>query len=81
MIAPWHLLLAGILAIAGVTWLVHEIREDGARSLANAIERQNNDAENSAHEKRLEYDSCLDAGGLWDFSTGQCSRSARGGRH
>ncbi|KSV75456.1 hypothetical protein N183_22120 [Sinorhizobium sp. Sb3] len=75
MLAGPKLLVGGLL-LAGIVWLVHEIRADGARSIANAIERQNNDAHSRAREKRLDYDSCLDAGGLWNFATGQCSGSA-----
>jgi hypothetical protein len=78
---PWPRLIVGGLIIAGIAWLVHEIRRDGARSFANAIERQNNDAQSSAHKKRLDYDACLDAGRLWDFASGQCSGIARRGRN
>lgn len=81
MMLPWSKLLIGGLLLAGITWLVQEIREDGARSIANTIERQNNDAQSRAREKRLDYDSCLDAGRLWDFTSSQCAGSARGGRN
>ncbi|OCO98934.1 hypothetical protein BC374_25865 [Ensifer sp. LC13] len=81
MMLPWSKLVVGSLLIAGLAWLVHEIRADGARSITNAIERQNNDAESRAREKRLDYDSCLDVGRLWDFASGQCSGTARRGRN
>lgn len=81
MMLPWPKLLTGCLVLAGLVWLVHEIRADGARSIANAIERQNNDAQSRAREKRLDYDSCLDAGGLWNFATGECSGPQRRGRN
>lgn len=81
MMLSWPKLLAGGLLLAGIAWLVQEIREDGARSITNAIERQNNDAQSRAREKRFDYDSCLDSGGLWDFASGQCSGAAGRGRN
>lgn len=81
MMLNWAKMLAGGLVVAGVAWAVHEIRKDGARTYANTIERQNNDAQSRAHEKRLDYDACLDAGRLWDFLAGQCSGIARRGRN
>ncbi len=81
MMFAWPKLLIGGLLLVGLAWLIHEIRADGARSYANAIERQNNDAQNRARERRLDYDSCIDAGRLWDFASGQCSGPARRGRN
>ncbi|ANK73589.1 hypothetical protein FA04_13755 [Ensifer adhaerens] len=69
----WARVIAGGLALAGLIWLVVEIREDGARSVTTKIERQNNEAASSAHSKRIDYDSCLDAGGLWNFGAGECN--------
>ncbi len=37
---PWPKILGGLLALAAITWAVREIREDGARSIADAFERQ-----------------------------------------
>lgn len=68
----WLRMLCGGLMLAAVVWAVHEIRADGARSVIQAIERQNDDAENRAQEKRLDYDTCIDAGGLWDFGAEKC---------
>ncbi|MDX0605064.1 hypothetical protein GOD78_26980 [Sinorhizobium medicae] len=39
----WPKILGGVLVLAAITWVVLEIREDGARSAKTAIERQNND--------------------------------------
>ncbi len=68
----WPRIIAGGLALVGIIWLVAEIREDGARSVITKIERQNNEAASRAHSKRIDYDSCLDAGGLWNFGAGEC---------
>ncbi|WP_245278342.1 hypothetical protein [Ensifer aridi] len=68
----WTKILGGVLVLAAITWAVLEIREDGAQSAKTAIERQNNEAANRAHSKRTDYDSCLAAGGLWNFGAGEC---------
>lgn len=70
--SAWSKILLGGLVLAAITWAVLEIRADGARSVHQAIERQNNDAANRAQEKRLVYDSCLDAGRMWDFRAEKC---------
>jgi hypothetical protein len=79
MTMGWSKLLGGALLLAGLAWLVHELRADGARSITRAIERQNNDAQSRAQDERRDYDSCLDAGGLWNFAAGQCFGPARRG--
>jgi hypothetical protein len=71
---PWSKILGGVLALAAITWVVLEIREDGAQSVKTAIERQNNEAASRAHSKRTDYDSCLVDGGLWNFGAGECDR-------
>ncbi|MDX0849170.1 hypothetical protein GOD74_12190 [Sinorhizobium medicae] len=72
MMVDWPKILGGVLVLAAITWVVVEIREDGARSAKTAIERQNNEAANRAHSNRNDYDSCLAAGGLWNFGAGEC---------
>lgn len=39
----WPKILGDVLVLAAITWVIVEIREDGARSAKTAIERQNND--------------------------------------
>lgn len=72
-------IIAGGLLLAGVVGLVLAIRADGARSITNAFERQNNAAAHSAGDARTEYDTCPD--GLWDFGAGKCRRAPSGRRH
>jgi uncharacterized membrane protein YjfL (UPF0719 family) len=55
--------------------VVKMIRDDGAQSVTNTIERQNNAAAQKSDTDRLGYDACVDAGGLWDFGAGKCRRS------
>jgi hypothetical protein len=81
MSSPWGRLLGGTLVLAALCWVVLQIREDGAQAVRNSIERQNNEAANSADAKRLDYDACSASGGLWNFGAGKCQRPARSGRH
>ncbi|QRY68210.1 hypothetical protein JVX98_07955 [Ensifer sp. PDNC004] len=77
----WPRVIAGGLMLAGITWLVIEIREDGARSVTTKIERQNNASGDAASNARSDFDLCLDRGGVWDYGAGKCRRSQARGRH
>ncbi|WP_060530095.1 MULTISPECIES: hypothetical protein [unclassified Ensifer] len=72
----WARIIAGGLALAGLIWLVAEIREDGARSVITKIERQNDASGDAASNARSDFDLCLDRGGVWDYGAGKCRRSA-----
>lgn len=75
----WPKIFGGMLVLAAITWTILEIREDGARSITNALERQNNAAAHSAGDARSDYDTCPD--GLWDFGASKCRWPAAGRRH
>ncbi|WP_208858173.1 hypothetical protein [Ensifer sp. LC163] len=77
----WPKILGGALVLAAVTWTVLELRAGGARSVTNAIERQNNAAAHSAGDARSSYDLCIARGGVWKFGAGKCRRAPEGGRH
>lgn len=77
----WSRIIAGGLALAGIVWLVAEIREDGVRSVTTKIERQNNASGDAASNARSDFDLCLDRGGVWDYGAGKCRRSQAGGRY
>lgn len=47
---------------------------EGRSSTEIKIERQNNEATEKALGAVLTYDQCVDAGGVWTFRTGKCSR-------
>jgi hypothetical protein len=81
MTLSWVNLLVGALALAAISWAVHEIREDGAQAMRSSIERRNNEAAKSADAQRLDYDSCSSSGGLWNFRAGKCERPSRGRRN
>ena len=46
----------------------------GKASTETKIERQNNEATDKALGAVLDYDQCVDAGGVWTFRTGKCER-------
>ncbi|MCA1494981.1 hypothetical protein [Sinorhizobium alkalisoli] len=71
---------AGALLIAAVAWAVLQIREEGARSVTQTIERQNNEAALQSAARRSDFDRCIDGGGLWNFGAGECRRAPPGGR-
>ncbi|QRY69093.1 hypothetical protein JVX98_12745 [Ensifer sp. PDNC004] len=77
----WPRVVVGGLALAGLLWLVAEIRKDGARAVVTKIERQNNASGDAASNARSDFDLCLDRGGVWDYGAGKCRRSQAGGRH
>lgn len=67
-----------VMICLAVLALVYLVRKDGAASVRNAVERQNNDAGRAADDDRSRYDLCPD--GMWDFGAGKCRRSpARSG--
>ena len=64
LLAAFLLLAAGY--VAG--------KRDGRASTETKIERQNNEATDKALGAVLDYDQCVDAGGVWTFRTGKCER-------
>lgn len=64
LVAAFLLLAAGYMAG----------KRDGRSSIEAKIERQNNEATDKALSAVLDYDECIDAGGVWTFSAGKCER-------
>ncbi|OYR26202.1 hypothetical protein CEV34_2500 [Brucella pseudogrignonensis] len=64
LVAAFLLLAAGYVAR----------KRDGRSSIEAKIERQNNEATDKALGAVLDYDQCIDAGGVWTFRTGKCER-------
>ncbi|NRP74892.1 hypothetical protein ILFOPFJJ_05815 [Ensifer psoraleae] len=73
-----RIILVGGLVLTAVIWAVVEIREDDAKSVKTAIEKQNNEAAGRAHSERTDYDSCLARGGLWNFGAAKCDEPQSG---
>jgi hypothetical protein len=71
------IVFAIVTAIIGAaTWLYNA----GGAGTLNSIERQNNEAARRADESALDYDTCRDAGRVWNFRTGKCGRAPSGSR-
>lgn len=66
----WPKIILGALILAALSWAVIEIRQDGAQSVRNTIERQNNEAGGNADDARSEFDRCPD--GMWDYGGSRC---------
>lgn len=70
-------LLTTVIAVAvviGAIWGVYElVKAQGAQEVRDAIERENNAAISKGHSAARSFDECLDAGGVWNFSTSRCS--------
>lgn len=67
---PWPKIALGALVLAALAWAVIEIRQDGAQSFKNTIERQNNEAAGNADDARSEFDRC--PVGMWDYGASRC---------
>jgi hypothetical protein len=65
-VAKWAAIGAAIL------FIVQMIRNDGAQSVKNKIERQNNEAAQNADIARLDFDDCVGNDKLWNFASGRC---------
>lgn len=50
----------------------HQGFNDGTAKMAVAVEKQNATAAQAAKIARQSLDTCYDAGGRWDQSTGKC---------
>ncbi len=64
LVAAILLLLGGYLA--GL--------KDGVIRVETRMERKNNEAVSRALDAAHSYNECLDAGGVWVFRTGKCTR-------
>lgn len=73
---PWPKIILGVAIAGALIWLFTDIRDQGAESVRNSIERRNNGAGNAADDARGNYDRCLDDGGLWNFGAGRCDGPA-----
>lgn len=64
---------------AAVLFFIQMIRDDGAQSVKNEIERQNNEAAQDADTARLGFDDCNPPDRVWNFGAGKCERAAQRG--
>ena len=71
----WWQVAKWVAVGVAIIFVIQMIRNDGAQSVKNSIERQNNEAAQDADIARLGYDDCVRADGVWDFGSGKCRRS------
>jgi hypothetical protein len=62
----------GFAAVVGFSAFVWSIKRDARNEVITKIERTENDARRKAVEGARSVDTCYDALGLWDRSTGTC---------
>lgn len=65
------ILIAAVVIFGGGYLVGHS---DGSSGVKTEVERQNNEAAGKALDAARSYDECIDAGGVWTFSTGKCGR-------
>jgi len=71
--------LAAIVVLAGLITYSHRFAYQAGRQAEQAafldrINKENENAGNSAEDWRGRYRRCIDAGGLFDFEAGACDR-------
>lgn len=66
------LVAALVLAVGVAGYLLYSRGEDNA---FDQIEEENDKAGSAAIDSALDWRSCIDAGGVYDFGSGQCSGS------
>jgi len=76
----WWPVVKWVALGAAVIFIIHLIRADGAQSVKNSIERQNNEAAQNADFTRLDFDGCVGDDKLWNFGAGKCERVTQRGR-
>lgn len=71
----WWSIAKWVAIGVAVLFVIQMIRNDGAQSLKNKIERQNNEAAQNADTAKLSFDDCTGPGRVWDFGHGKCRRA------
>lgn len=71
----WWTVAKWVAVGAAILFILHLIRADGAQSVRNEIERQNNEAAQDADTAKLSFDDCVGPGRMWDFGAGKCRRA------
>ena len=66
------IVLAAVLAVAGAAYLLYDA---GRQDVTDEIERSNIEAGEAANDAAMSWRRCRDAGGVFDFASGECRRS------
>lgn len=71
---------AVLICIAAVAATGVWVYQSGRDNALDDVEDQNDEAGNAAIEGADSWRVCIDAGGVWDFGSGECLRAGNGGR-
>ncbi|GHE74607.1 hypothetical protein GCM10019059_37650 [Camelimonas fluminis] len=77
LISNWRLAsgaAAGLAVVGAVWWIDSRGYERGSEAAKSEITKQDRSAVDAANEASANRRLCVDAGGLWDVSTGNCRR-------
>lgn len=77
LLGNWRLLAglaAGLAVIVAVWWVDSRGYERGSEAAKSEITKQDRSAVDAANEASANRRLCVDAGGVWDITTGRCSR-------
>ena len=66
------IVLAAVLAVAGAAYLLYDA---GRQDVTDEVERSNIEAGEAANDAAMSWRRCRDAGGVFDFASGECRRS------
>lgn len=64
--------LAAVLIVAAMAYLIYD---KGRQDVTDEVERTNIEAGEAANGAAMSWRSCRDAGGVFDFASGDCRRS------
>lgn len=65
---------AGLVVIGAWLWIDQRGYQRGHSAATTIIQNQDRSAVDAANEASANRRYCVDAGGLWDVTTGQCRR-------
>ena len=64
--------LAAVLTVVGAAYLLYDA---GRQDVTDEVERGNIEAGEAANDAAMSWRRCRDAGGVFDFASGECRRS------
>ncbi|OCC05094.1 hypothetical protein BA190_09265 [Labrys sp. WJW] len=70
----WLIIVAVVVVVGFLGWIATALLEAGGQRELTRIEKQDRSAVDAAAKARNTRRACVDAGGVWDTSTGKCER-------
>lgn len=68
-------IIAALVGVAALAFVGLYIYREGRDRTLDIINEQNTEATHAAIEAARDWRSCRDAGGVWDFGAGDCTRA------